>query len=296
MTAEVIQILSATIPQDLFGNFHTGGRSASNPEWGEHEDVLRFIALYRDMEFGWHYARTAAAHNLPVAGAALHGDDEILYRAYLFCRDPRRFRSPDIAAALALATGAMQTTRLTLDGMLLAADATAASVAAKMGLPVEGVAAYERLFFNVIDRKRDLAYLQHIVYPHGRMVEMVAGYFENAATHDIIKRAGFNNGPDQVMYLMGASNSAVDALSKAAPKQLEELMMSYALLLAQNGALNHAHLGGMSSARQLLTAGKLGGEQLDDRPLDEDFSAVLRREVMLHAGPVRPSQRQPAAQ
>lgn len=295
MTAEVIQILSATIPPDLFGHFYTGGRSASNPQWGEHEDVLRFIALYRDMEFGWHYARTAAAYNLPVAGAALHGDDEILYRAYLFCRDPQRFRSPDIAAALALATGAMQSTRLTLDGLLLAAGATASSAATELGLPVEGVAAYERLFFNVLDRKQDLAYLQHIVYPHGRMVEMVSGYFENAATHDIIRRAGFNNGPEHVLYLMGASNSAVESLTKAAPTQLEGLMMSYALLLAQNGALNHANLGGISAARQLLTAGKLGGEQPDERPLDDDFSAVLRREVILHAAPVRSGARQPAA-
>jgi hypothetical protein len=38
------------------------------------------------------------------------------------------------------------------------------------------VIAYEKLFFNVLDRKKDHSYIASVVYPEGRLVEAAEDY------------------------------------------------------------------------------------------------------------------------
>jgi len=286
VTAETISILSNSLPDHVIRSGSFGGRVSFSSDWGYNTGVQRFISTYRDMDFGWRYVRALVEHKLPLTGAILHNDDEVLLRAYMFCRDPRRFKAPDIELALALAMNEMSTSRAAVEGLLLAADATLPAVANASGLPVEAVKAFERLFFNVLDRRDDTMYLQSIVYPHGRLVELVEGYMERTGLRDFIRRAGYNNGPDDVMYLMGASTSALDAISQAsAPKQLESLMMAYGFMLARNGGMHQSRSAGLNNAKALLTAGKLGGETLDDSPMDQDLSGVMRAEMMRYAQP-----------
>ncbi len=86
---------------------------------------------------------------------------------------------------------------------------------------------------------------------------------------------------------MGASSSALDAMTQtSSTKQMETLMMTYGYMLARNGGLNQLHTPGVNNARALLTAGKLGGETLDDSPLPQDLSATLKEEMMRYARPV----------
>lgn len=286
MTAETIAILADSLPDHVIRDSGFGGRVEFEPTWGYNAGVQRFIAAYRDMDFGWRYVRALVTNKLPFMGAPLNGDDEVLFRAYLFCRDPKRYKSPDIELALALAMGQMTASRATVEGLLLAADSSLKAVAKTTGMPVEAIQAFERLFFNVVDRKEDTMYLQSIVYPHGRMVELVEGYMETTGLRELIRRAGYNNGAADVLYLMGASSSALDAMAQAvAPKQLESLMMAYGYVLARNGGMNQSRGAGLNNAKALLTAGKLGGETIDDSPMDVNVSAVLKAEMMRYAQP-----------
>lgn len=286
MTADTIQTLSAAIPDDVLKASSLAGRLTFNPIIGYDPHVHRFVSSYRDLDFGWHYARLTAQHNLPVVGGALLGTDDVLWRAYLFCRDPRRYGSRDIQMALALASHELNTARTTVEGLLLSKDATHQSVATKVKLPIEAVVAFERLFFNVLDRKDDTLYLQSILYPHGRLVELMDDYLEKSGFRQLVRRTGYNNGAEDVMYLVGSSNSAVDAISKAdSPQRLEGLIMAYGHMLARIGGLNQGRLVGLQNAKQLLAAGKLGGEELEDRPMAQDFSQVVRSELLRYAMP-----------
>lgn len=286
MTAKTLQILSEAIPDRVLASSKLAGRIRYNPLHGYDAHVHRFVSSYRDLDFGWHYARLAAEHNLPVAGGALVGSDDVLWRAYLFCRDPRRYGSQDIRIALALASQEMQTSRTAVEGLLLSKGATHLSVARDTRLPLEGIVAFERLFFNVLDRKEDTMFLQSILYPHGRLVELMDDYLQQSGFRQLVLRAGYNNGAEDVMYLVGASNSAVDAISKAdSPQRLEGLIMAYGHMLARIGGLNQGRLSGLNNAKQLLTAGKLGGEELEDRPMGQDFSQTVRQELMRYAMP-----------
>ena len=278
MTAETIYELAKTIPDSIMPQGKLGGRMATSPYFGYDADVHRFVATYRDVDFGWNFCRTVAKHELPFTSGILRRDDEVLWRAYLFCRDPKMYNAPDIKMAIGIASNEMRATRQALQGLLLASDSTAVTAAADMQLPVDAVRAYEKLFFNVLDRRLDLAYIQSVVYPHGRLVELVDGYMQNEDIGAIVRRAGYNSGRDDVRGLMGASTSAVDALTKVQnPKQLENLMMAFAMFIARNGGLSQ-NLPAMNTARQLLTAGKIGGE-VTGEVLSTDISQNLRGEL-----------------
>jgi hypothetical protein len=212
------------------------------------------------------------------------GDDEMLFRAYMYRANGAKYGTEAVRGAVALTTPYLANTCASVQGLLLAPGADAQSVANLVGLSRDIVAAYEKLFFNVLDRKDDLQYLQRIVYPHGRMVELMDNYLQRETMGALARRAGFNNGAADVLFFMGASNSALDALLQAASaKQLESMMMAFGLLLARNGGLNQASLPALSNARQLLTAGKLGGEVNQDQALSTDLSETLRREISQYA-------------
>lgn len=82
---------------------------------------------------------------------------------------------------------------------------------------------------------------------------------------------------------MGVSNDAVEAVSKAnSPQKLEALMMSFGYMLARNGGMGAPQ---MSHSRQLLQAGKLGGDTTDHRLMNLDAGQILRAELMRFAAP-----------
>lgn len=146
---------------------------------------------------------------------------------------------------------------------------------------MDTVKAFEKLFFNVLDRKSDVAYLQHIIYPHGRLVELMDNCMRTTDLGMLIRRAGYNNGTTDVLYLMGANSNAVSALSNAdSPRALEQMMMSFAYIMARNGAINQSNTSAIANAKALMTAGKLGGQDTDTRPVDDDMASVLRNEMI----------------
>jgi len=282
MTYETIQNLVEYLPDELLGAMRHNGRVDIHPDALEADPKSeKFIIALSCMDFGWQLVRTLADYQIPFPGGLIVGDDEMLFRAYMYRTNQRRYSTPAISQAMALAAPSMASVRAGLEGCLLAPNATVASAAKLTGLQRDTVAAYEKLFFNVLDRKDDVMYLQRIVYPHGRMVELMDNYIQQTALTDLCRRAGYNNGAEDVMFFMGASNNALEALLQAASaKQLESMIMAFGLLLARNGGMNQQQaLPALTNAKQLLTAGKLGGEVNQEHALSSDLSETLRREI-----------------
>lgn len=288
MTRDTIHLLSQYLPPHLLENMQPGGRITHETKAGYDPEVCRFAMAFSDMDFGWNFVRTMADWHLRFPGGILEGDDEVLFRAYMYRVNPEKYSTHDLRTAISLTSPAMTNKRIAIEGMLLAPGATYEKVASQTdhAFTCEAIATFEKLFFNVLDRRDDILYLQNIVYPHGRMVEMMEDYMQHASLGQLVRRAGYNNGAADVMFFMGASNSAIDALLQAASaKQLESMMMAFGVMLARNGGINQSSLPAITNARQLLTAGKLGGETNQDRALSLDFSEVLKREIAMHSRP-----------
>jgi hypothetical protein len=145
-----------------------------------------------------------------------------------------------------------------VSALLLARDATVPKVAGRLGLPLESVEAYEQLFFNVLDRKSDITYLTSIVYPQGRMVEMLPDYFLHEKSKLIIFRAAYNNSMDDALYFLGARDTLRTTMDST--KDYEDLMMSTALVFGRNGGLLHRGAKPIDYANRNLAAIKQGGE------------------------------------
>jgi hypothetical protein len=282
MTYETIQNLVEYLPDALLGAMRQNGRVDIHPDALEADPKAeKFIIALSCMDFGWQLVRTLADHHIPFPGGLIVGDDEMLFRAYMYRINQKRYSSPAISHAMAITAPSMNSVRAGLEGCLLAPAATVESAAKMTKLHRDTVAAYEKLFFNVLDRKDDVMYLQRIVYPHGRMVELMDNYLQQTALTDLCRRAGYNNGAEDVMFFMGASSTALEALLQAASaKQLESMIMAFGLLLARNGGMNQqSALPALNNAKQLLAAGKLGGEVNQEHALSSNLSETLRREI-----------------
>lgn len=280
MTAATIHKLASVIPDELMPLLQVGGRTSNFGSDGMDPDVQRFLLRYRSLNFGWQYAQVAAQNpnSIPFMASYLLPRDQVIFRAYLHNRFGYRY--DDIAGAKALLTPPMASTRAMLEGLLVCSDADVAKTAMRSKLPLDVVQAYEKLFFNILDRRDDVSFMQHVVYPHGRMVEMVDGYLFTTPLGDLMRRAGYTNGAADVQYLMGSSPDAVSAMEAAGDsRKLESLILSLGMVLARNGGLHQPGLPGVGHARQIITAGKLGGSESDEHPLDSDMQSVLLREV-----------------
>lgn len=237
----------------------------------DHE-TSSFLEAYRNLRFGWSCARRLARAGIPFPGT-LEGDDEWVWRAYLYNRD-RMYWNPAISHALSLTNPSQEHARQIIEALLITPDATAKSVAECVNYPVDVITAYEKLFFNVLDRKSDELYIASIVYPAGRLVEMYDEYARIEPLASMLMRSGFNNGKADVAYLAGLSSGLIHTLSSAdVPAKLESMIMANGFVLARNGFLNQrADAAGLRAAQTLLAAAKQGGE---DNQAPSYFSASL---------------------
>lgn len=246
-------------------------------------DIERQVLAYSDLEFGWKMARACAAHQLPLPAAA-SGEDEMLFRAWCYHINPGTYKDKAITQAVAWQTDPRfaATVRTDLQALLLARDATVASASQAINLPYDSVMAYQTLFWNVMDRKADVAWLKQFVYPETRMVEFFADYIEQPSFRELLLRAGYNHGIDHVRYLSGISNDPVTALgASAAGQQFESFVMANAMLMAQGGWLNNTkHATAIFHARHLMTATKLGGDSGGEAPLLSSLSGTVMDELV----------------
>lgn len=224
------------------------------------QDILHYATCYKNLQFGWDIAQALADENIPFP-AFLEGDDLYVWRAYNYIIGNE---DPVIASALALNSRDNQQTAATIKALLISKDVTPTFVSAKTSIPVEVITAYEKLFFNVLDRKKDHAYIASIVYPNGRMVEAMENYLEETGIGDLMLRAGHNKGTDHVLYASGLGDNPFARADVAeGATMLDSMFMADGCLYAGLGWL-HQRRNAMpiTNARLSIQAGKMGkGEQ-----------------------------------
>lgn len=227
-------------------------------------DLAEFVIHYKDLGIAWYLANEFAGRKA-IFPIVCTGATQWIFRAYAYCRGER---DRTIAHARALGTEpALREEAAVLQSMLIAKDAEIHRISRTLGIPAEVIHAYEQLFFNVFDRQADVMYIRNIVYPNGRLVEMYENYIENETMANILLRAGYNHGTEDVLNLSGVTRGHLftggDSGSVLAG-MLESVFMANALLMAKAGFVNQtSHAEGLKQAAKILTATKASGVAAD---------------------------------
>lgn len=226
-------------------------------------ELSRFLWAYKDMQFGWNFARTMAMNRLEMP-SLLAGRDEWLWRAYLYQKDPTRYRDAVLQRAQMFMGKNFAKEKAVMNALLIAEDVDIGEIAYRLSVPPQVVSAYEILFFNVLDRRSDHLFISSIVYPQGRLVECFPRYVETEGLDMILLRAGYNHGAVDVLWFAGFPSRLLQSMQgNDVAGRLEGLIMANGLLLARNGWLNQGpSASGLHNARNLIAAAKMSG--IDD--------------------------------
>ena len=161
-----------------------------------------------------------------------------------------------------MASNQMQRSCEAINALLISSDVDCKYIADRTSIHVDTIKAYEKLFFNIVDRQNDYMFIKNVVYPDGRMVEMFDDYLKNEDLGRILLRTGYNNGAEHVLHFAGFKSGLLNTLASgnSMPAQLEALFMANGYLLARNGWLNQrADAVGLYNARSIMQAAKQGG-------------------------------------
>lgn len=208
---------------------------------------------------GWRIANTYARDRKKFP-FELIGRDRWLFIAYMTLLNPSVHSDRDVEQAREIHQNpgyAAKLNALIMAGLGQPIDAHLQLVSEKAGFPKRTVEAYETLFFNVLDRTADRAYISQIVYPDTRVVELAEDYFGTTPTADLLLRAAYQHRDiDLVLRLAGMTDKAcrqeVAALSTQ-ERQLTDAIMGNALLLSKLGLLNQRSTG-LARTTTLLAA------------------------------------------
>lgn len=220
--------------------------------------ILHYAKCHRDLAFGLHTAEAFAAQDRIPFPAILHGDDLWVWRAY------RYIKGGDDHVVSAVYSLTLPEYRQQADYLkaLLVVDKMTNRHAAKLtGLSEDVVTAYEKLVYNIQDRKEDHAFVASVVYPEGRLVEARDDYVEDTDYGTILLRAGFTKGAATVLYGMGlTANPYMNDNVAEVAQSLDRRFLADGLVLADMGWANtKSHARPIMNARASLIAGKAAG-------------------------------------
>lgn len=242
-------------------------------------EIMHYAECHADLQFGWHFAVDMADSNTPFP-AFLRGDDLYVWRAYNYIKGGE---DTAIAGAVALTTRGNKQIENTIKALLIADDVTCEYVAKKLSIPVDVITAYEKLFFNVLDRKKDRAFIASIVYPDGRIKEAMEDYLENTGIGELMLRAGHTHGIRHVLYAAGIEGNPfdkVDVLEGA--ETMDKKFMAEGLIYAGLGLLNQRkNAMPIHNARLSLQAGKMGKGDTQTVGSAFGFGDTLREELIM---------------
>ena len=234
-------------------------------------------------DFGWY-----AVERLCAAGVEFpifpEGKINWLFRAWLWKNDPDEYKNhPSIIPlrnALDIhADASNRPTRALLNAALISSDATIEAVASALGLPCDVVAAYEALFFNVLDRRDDQTYLANIVYPNTRLEEQLEDYLEVTSLDVLLLRIGYNGQLKDVLYAGGLRDNPTAGMTGAeAAARLEEAFLATGCVLATNGFLNQAKMHpAIAATLELIKNSRCAGYPPSAGDEDENMGSVCAR-------------------
>lgn len=241
-------------------------------------DIMHYATCHKNLHFGWDFATDMAASTLPFP-AFLEGDDLYVWRAYQYLKGAE---DPVIAGAVAITSEGNKNLRNQIHALLVSEDVDHEFVSDRLSISLEVVKAYEKLFFNVLDRKADHAFIASVVYPDGRMVEAMEDYLETTGFGDLMMRAGLTNGKDFVLYAGGIGKhpfASLDAAEGAA--RMDKQFMIDGCFYALSG-WQHQRRNAMPilNARLSMQASKMGNKQeLAGEVIDVHLSDTLREEI-----------------
>ncbi len=219
-----------------------------------------FVPKYIDLETGWFIAREFATLRAPIP-VVLEDGDRWIFRAYAHMLGQY---DPAVAEANAIATEpALRGIANLLRALLICKDAQAVDIAKRTGVRVDVLLAFEKLFYNVLDRHADSAYIATMVYPETRMREIYEDYVESETWGALLVRVGFNRGTEAVALLAGLVSSSVlrSGEGAALADQLEATIMANALMVVHAGFVHQEkHSVAINHARSILIGAKQGGQ------------------------------------
>lgn len=223
-------------------------------------DIIHYANCHKNLKFGWDFAKTLAQEDVPFP-ALLHGDDLVIWRAYRFIKGGGSDAVIEGAVAIEHLPE-WKTLRGQIRSLLVAREVDCAFVATKFGMRLDVVKAYEKLFFNVLDRKEDHIWLANIIFPEGRISEAFEDYLQKSSIDDLMLRAGYSKGVQHVLYATGLGQhpyAGLDAATGAA--DLDAMFMADGCLYAGFGWMHQSkNAMPIMNARLSMQAGKMGGE------------------------------------
>jgi hypothetical protein len=211
------------------------------------------------------------------------GRNAIVPRVYFRLLNPATSSDPIVDGAHRLARGAKSGVlkALLMAGVGKKPEDHLEVVAAKSGISLELVSAFEILFFNVLDRHEDGLYLSQIAYPLGRPVMFSDNYFKKTPIDDLLLRASYDTrDTDFVEYLAGLEQKAfLKALkeNKRLEEQVVQRIVASAHLQLDAGLVNQ-RTPGIDRADGLLEPARRGRpfSPYLEPPPDFDLGAELR--------------------
>lgn len=271
MDAERIRHLVDYIPEASgyfarFFNAHTGKLQ---------RDVGKFLAAYKDLAFGFHFVKSLTGAGLKLPPSL---DEEWIRR--LWEVESFGFDDGVIVRAVALHHPSMWFQTNAIKAFLVS-NTSFQDITSMTGFDEEVLRAYEQLFFNIVDRRKEALFLAEVVYPDTRLVETMEGYIRDVDPGSMMMRSGYNNGPTDVAYFAGlkvpdhVTNS--DNVNEMAGK-LEATLMANAYFLSRNGYLNQRSAQGINSAKGLIVAAKQGGQ---DSVQEDHYGATSIGEALI---------------
>lgn len=241
-------------------------------------DIIHYAECHKNLQLGWDFAADIAASDTPFP-AILHGDDLIVWRAYRYILGAD---DPVIAGALSLNTDTRANTRNQVRALLISDKVDCEFVAENLALPLDVVKAYEKLFFNVIDRKKDHAYIANLVFPEGRITEAFESYLENTGLSDLLLRAGYVHGYSHVLYAAGLGPNPYSGKSAAeGASMLDDMFMADGCLYASYGWMHQRQNAvPITNARLSMQASKMGNGDINKNAGTLTLGDTVHRELV----------------
>lgn len=241
-------------------------------------NIAHYANCHRNLRLGWDFASALVDSGRPFP-AIFSGDDLWVWRAYVYLNG----EDDDVIEGAVAIEGSkrFKTLRGQIRAMLVADGVDCGVVAGKLSLDNKVVKAYEKLFFNVVDRKKDHAYIANLVYPEGRLVEAYEDYLTKTDLDAIMLRAGYNHGIKHVLYAAGLGDNPYSRNNAAiGAAELDAMFMADGVLYGGMGWLHQKdHAKPIVNARLSMQASKMGGDDTSASENVFDFGDMIDGEL-----------------
>ena len=226
----------------------------------EDEDLNRFAHCYKDLSFCWHLVKSL--EGAPPRPLPRPITESYIIRAYNYLYIKPRSRDPHLEQAIAYASILPSNYKNAINSMLFVSGITIKKIADAFGVDEEVIWLYEKLFYNILDRKEEHLFVTTLVYPETKLEELDPRYMDKVEAGVALKRAAFNNGEEDALAMIGFNTSYLaDSSAEDNSSRLENAIMANAYFLSKNGFGNSRNAIGISNAKNLIAAAKHGGNE-----------------------------------